>query len=115
MVQVGDGIWFETVSGVESVENATCSNNTVSIDLLSSRPISQWSDDELGTTIFLYALLKEVADAEICLLYDQVADGALLARAFSVEGAELLTLYEGSEVGMLATHAEVLKRIARSN
>jgi hypothetical protein len=115
LIQFGEGIWFEAVAGVRSVDNATCSNGIESVDLLANRPISQWSDEELGTTIFLYAMFKEFADAEICLVYNQVTDDELLAKAYSADGAEFPTLNEDADVGRLVTHAELLKRLAQSN
>lgn len=115
LTQLGEGIWLEAVAGVRSVDNATCSNGIESVDLLATRSISEWSDEELGITIFLYAMFKEFADAEICVVYDQLTDGGFLANSYSAEGAALTILNEGADVGRLVTHAELLQRLAQSN
>lgn len=91
------GIWLEIYSATQYVDHAMCNAGVARAAILADRPVSRWSEEELGSVLFLAGMMLDIADAKVCLVYDEVDDGGYRSRAFLSDGTELPALRDRGE------------------
>ena len=92
LMQVLPGIWFEMVTGTQRIGTAACGTGFRRFDLLSAKPLSQWTRDELGTTALVFGLIEAGRDDPSCVLYRAVEDGKFNRASYTRDGRPLLNL-----------------------
>jgi len=111
LFQLFPDIWMEFITGTEVIDNAQCSAGIAQVDLLTKRPLSQWSDEELGMVTMFYAMFTDLADADVCIVYERGEDGNLRGTSYNRKGNLIPKLNADQDVIRLATQAEILERI----
>jgi len=86
LTRLSRALWLETVSGLWSIDNAVCTKGIARVSILTHRPISTWSDEELVTTALFVEALREDADREDCYVFHENEDGTLGAQRYTPDG-----------------------------
>lgn len=104
-------VWFETFQQREVTGNALCYSGYVGVTLHSKTPYTRWSEDELLTNTFLFAMVDRMANLEVCVVYEARPDGQYGYAYYLPDGRTLPTLNDQGDVSLrvsLAQAQEVL-------
>ncbi|MDJ0978911.1 MAG: hypothetical protein QNI87_10275 [Erythrobacter sp.] len=108
------GIWLETAMQRSQIGNALCYGGYFGITLHTTRPYSDWTEDELITTATIFALFDRVSALEFCVVYEKAGDGQYTARSFQPDGTRLPELDEDVELSVLMARDAVDAFLKRS-
>ncbi len=105
--QFAPGIWFETAHQREVHGNALCYSGYVGVTLHSKVPHTEWSEDDLLSTAFIFAMVDRLASLNFCAVYDKEESGNYPSKFFTFNGASLPELDEMNSVTTLLPLSEL--------
>lgn len=86
------GIWFEAASQRIQRGNAFCYSGYSGITLHTTRPYTEWSEEELITTASVFAMVDRLASREFCVVYSKKNDGQYSFKALLPDGRALAVM-----------------------
>ena len=91
-VKLMDGFWFETGHQRAREGNALCYGGYTGVNLHALRPPDEWTAEEIGTLVYLFALVDKLGRLETCMVYQREEGGGYTSRYFTPDGVSLPTL-----------------------
>lgn len=91
-VKLMDGFWFETGHQRTREGNALCYGGYTGVNLHAVRPPDQWTAEEIGTLVYLFALVDKLGQLDTCMVYLREDDGGYTSRYFTPDGVSLPAL-----------------------